>query len=210
MERTYIGAVQRVVNFDFFFLYGLYLTNPSLDSILLLHIEKKLLELCNGGLILICLENWKMRNLINNLIFYPLAQLFWRRGYSIWFVRPWVLRPSHQRAVVLSALFLKRGKAMDFESYANLLLIYCSCAPRIQFVQKSIFRRNFRSKRDFLHIKADINVWSKSCVRFSSKGVKLWISNPMLNYSWYIVVVHLVFSLSKNPNLWSNFRSKLR
>ena len=49
-----------------------------------------------------------------------------------------------------------------------------------------------------------------SCVRFSSKGVKLWILKPMLIYSWHIVVVHLVFSLSENPFIWSKLRSKLR
>ena len=37
---------------------------------------------------------------------------------------------------VLCALLLQRGKAVDFEAYANLLLTYCSCAPRIQFCPK--------------------------------------------------------------------------
>ena len=40
-------------------LYGLYLRKPSTDSISLSHMEKTYIELCNGGLILIFLENWK-------------------------------------------------------------------------------------------------------------------------------------------------------
>ena len=48
------------------------------------------------------------------------------------------------------------------------------------------------------------------CVRFSFKGIELWIPNPMLIYSWYIVVVHLAFSLSENQFIWSNLRSKVR
>ena len=40
---------------------------------------------------------------------------------------------------VLCALLLQRGKAVDFKTYADLLLTYCSCAPRIQFVRKSIY-----------------------------------------------------------------------
>ena len=39
----------------------------------------------------------------------------------------------------LCALLLQRGKAVDFKTYADLLLTYCSCAPRIQFVRKSIY-----------------------------------------------------------------------
>ena len=35
---------------------------------------------------------------------------------------------------VLCALLLQRGKAMDFKTYADLLLTHCSCAPRIQFL----------------------------------------------------------------------------
>ena len=49
-----------------------------------------------------------------------------------------------------------------------------------------------------------------SCVRFSSKGIKLWILKPLPIYSWHIVVVHLVFGLSKNTFIWSNLRSRLR
>ena len=40
---------------------------------------------------------------------------------------------------VLCALLLQSGKAVDFKSYADLILTYCSCAPRIQFVRKSIY-----------------------------------------------------------------------
>ena len=53
-------------------------------------------------------------------VYYPLAQLRWRRGYSIWFVRPPV-RPSVRPSIRPS------------------VMTYCSCAPRIQFVQKSSF-----------------------------------------------------------------------
>ena len=79
------------------------------------------------------------------VVCYPLAQLRWRRGYSIWFVRPSV-RPSSRPSVrhtlggvVLCALLLQSGKAVDFKTYADLLLTYCSCAPCIQFVRKSIY-----------------------------------------------------------------------
>ena len=82
--------------------------------------------------------------------YYPLAQLRWRRGYSIWFVRP--------------SVHLSVRHTLGWLSY----------------------------------------------VRFSSKAAKLWILKPMLIYSRHIVVVHLVFSLSENPFIWSELRSKLR
>ena len=76
---------------------------------------------------------------------YPLAQLRWLRGYSIWFVRPSSC-PLHPRGVVLCALLLQRDKATDFKTYADLLLTYGSCAPRIQFVQKFIYLIRFEIK----------------------------------------------------------------
>ena len=33
---------------------------------------------------------------------------------------------------VLCALLLQSDKAVDFQTYADLLLTYCSCAPRIR------------------------------------------------------------------------------
>ena len=59
---------------------------------------------------------------------------------------------------VLCALLLQRGKAVDFKNYADLLLTYCSCASRIQFVRKSIFWSKFRSNlRQFLAYKGLLN-----------------------------------------------------
>ena len=49
------------------------------------------------------------------------------------------VRPSHPRGVVLCALLLQMDKAVDFKTYADILLTYCSCAPRIQFVRKSFY-----------------------------------------------------------------------
>ena len=40
---------------------------------------------------------------------------------------------------VLCARLLQSDKAVDFKTYADLILTYCSCAPRIQFVRKSIY-----------------------------------------------------------------------
>ena len=42
-------------------LYGLYLHSPLTDSYLLLHMERTYMELCNKGLILIFLKNWKKK-----------------------------------------------------------------------------------------------------------------------------------------------------
>ena len=48
--------------------------------------------------------------------------------------------------VVLCALLLQSDKAVDFQTYADLLLTYCSCAPRIRFVRKSTYMVNFEVK----------------------------------------------------------------
>ena len=40
---------------------------------------------------------------------------------------------------VLCALLPQRGRAVDFKTYADLILTYCSCAPCIQFVRKSLY-----------------------------------------------------------------------
>ena len=60
---------------------------------------------------------------------------------------------------VLCALLFQRGKAVDFEAYVNLLLTYCSCAPRIQFVRKSIYLVKFlgQNLRQFLAHKGLLN-----------------------------------------------------
>ena len=51
--------------------YGRYVRNPSTYIILLLHMERTYIELCNKGLILIFLENWKKkRNLWKKSEFY--------------------------------------------------------------------------------------------------------------------------------------------
>ena len=47
---------------------------------------------------------------------------------------------------VLCALLLQRDKAVDFKTYTDLLLTYCSCAPCIQFVRKSIYLVKFEVK----------------------------------------------------------------
>ena len=49
------------------------------------------------------------------------------------------VRHTQGGGVVLCALLLQSDKAMDFKTYADLLLTYCSCAPCIQFVRKSIY-----------------------------------------------------------------------
>ena len=43
------------------------------------------------------------------------------------------------KGVFLCALLFQSDKAVDFKTYANLLPTYCSCAPRIQFIRKSLY-----------------------------------------------------------------------
>ena len=121
------------------------------------------------------------------------------------------IHPSRLRVVVLYALLFQRNKYIDLKSCTILILIYCSSEPYIRCVSNSFFLggggvRGKTSGQKIRDIKA---VRSKSCVRFSSKGIKLWISNPVLIYSWYIVVLHLVLSVYGNLIPSSNFRSKL-
>ena len=107
------------------------------------------------------------------LVFCPLAQLLAKgieHGVSI--------RPSRLRVVVVCALLLQRDKAMDSKSYADSLLVYCICAPRIQFFPKFISGWNLWSNQRLFWDRKDC--WSKSCVRYSSKRIKSWISNPDL------------------------------
>ena len=83
MERTYIGAVHKMINFHFYSwklkkweifkkwkfliwtyilmsLYGLSLRNPSTESVFILNMENRILELCVKLLILIYRMNWKI------------------------------------------------------------------------------------------------------------------------------------------------------
>ena len=107
---------------------------------------------------------------------------------------------------VLCVFLFQRSKATDYKSYADLHLIYCSCAPCIQSVRKFIYLVKIEVKTFFEYMKA---CWTKPCVRFSSKEITIWILKPMLIYSLHVGVVHLVFSLSENSFIRSDLRSKL-
>ena len=72
----------------------------------------------------------------------------------------------------LCALLLQSGKAVDFKTYVDLLLTYCSCAPRIQFVRKSIFWSKLRSKlRNYLAYKGLLNEFLCALLLQSGKAV---------------------------------------
>ena len=91
---------------------------------------------------------------------------------------------------------------MDFKSDADVFLICCSCASRINYVRKSSFfgsnlrlkHRRFSAHKDLLN--------EVSCASLLPRDKDMdWIVKPRTIYYCNIVVVHRAFSLSENPDI---------